>query len=107
MSVEVTQADREAAKRLAEYAGFQWSADHLDMAIEAAAQAFARHRSAAEAEVMTWQSIDNAPRNGTWILCWGVDAGYGVAKFHRNPIWAEYPDYTHWMPLPPPPETEG
>lgn len=46
MDDTVTQADREAAKKLAEYAGFTWSADHLDMAIDAAAEAFARHRIA-------------------------------------------------------------
>ena len=39
--IEVTQEDRNAAIALSEYAGFQFAADHLDMAIEAATEAFA------------------------------------------------------------------
>lgn len=49
--VKVEQVDRDAAKALTEYAGFTWSADHLDMALEAAAEAFARHRIEALADV--------------------------------------------------------
>lgn len=54
----VTQADRDAARQLCDYAGFKWSADHLDMALEASVQAFARHRLAhtAPAEpVLRWE----------------------------------------------------
>lgn len=55
-----------------------------------------------------WQPIKTAPKDGTWVLCWGEDAKHGVAKFYPNPIWAEYPEYTHWMPLPAPPaDLEG
>lgn len=42
----VTREDIAAARKLAEYAGFKFAADHLDMAIDAAAEAFAAHRAA-------------------------------------------------------------
>lgn len=51
-----------------------------------------------------WQPIETAPRDGTWVLCWGPDCEHGIAWFPPNPCWAEYPEYTHWMPLPEPPE---
>lgn len=50
-----------------------------------------------------WQDISTAPRDGTWVMCWGPDSLHGIAKFGANPVWAEYPEYTHWMPLPPAP----
>ena len=48
--VGVSQADRDAAKALCDYAGFKWSADHLDMALDATADAFARPAGPAEVE---------------------------------------------------------
>jgi hypothetical protein len=49
-----------------------------------------------------WNLIDTAPRDGTWVMCWGPDSLHGIAKFYPNPVWAEYPEYTHWRPLPEP-----
>lgn len=54
-----------------------------------------------------WRTIETAPKDGTWVMCWGPDSLYGIAKFGPNPIWAEYPEYTHWLPLPSQPFGEG
>jgi len=51
---------------------------------------------------MEWKPIESAPRQ-VWLLCWGEDAGFGVAKYPFNIVGDEWPDYTHWTPLPPPP----
>ena len=50
-----------------------------------------------------WQPIETAPRDCTWVMCWGPDCLHGIAKFGANPVWAEYPEYTHWQPLLAPP----
>jgi len=55
------------------------------------------------AERDAWQPIETAPMDGTWVLCWGPDCEHSVAIFSPNPCWPEYPEYTHWMPLPTPP----
>lgn len=52
-----------------------------------------------------WEEIATAPRQ-VWLLCWGPDAGSGVAKYPFNIIGDEWPDYTHWRPLPAPPTIE-
>lgn len=52
-----------------------------------------------------WRPIETVPHDLSWVLCWGGDTGHGVARFFPNPIWSEYPEYTHWMPLPTPPVT--
>lgn len=49
-----------------------------------------------------WEDIATAPRQ-VWLLCWGPDAGCGVAKYPFNIIGDEWADYTHWRPLPAPP----
>ena len=70
----------------------------------------------------TWQPIDTAPKDGTWILL-AVDSSYtttpltvSVCRYISSPYpsWRDYADYkflvggnepTHWMPLPPTPPT--
>ena len=54
-----------------------------------------------------WQPIETAPRDQTWVICWGPDYGFGLARFYPNIEWAEEPEYTHWRPLPAPPATEA
>lgn len=50
-------------------------------------------------EAALWRPIDTAPTDRTWVMCWGPDCSYGVAKFYPNTVWAEYPEYTHWREL--------
>lgn len=66
-----------------------------------------------------WQSIETAPKDGTWILLYDdrflhSETSYLIAKWHgplklwvgrsnskgRFPLWDAA---THWMPLPKPP----
>lgn len=78
---------------------------------------------------MTWQPIETAPKDGTWILVWGgktdedlewwdekdrnrpVTARWSPSEFNRSAHWrfASYDggyfgdfdeDPTHWQPLP-------
>ena len=59
---------------------------------------------------MTWQKIETAPEDGTFIL--GINEGdwpeMAVIAWDKEKEywwWGEYTFYpTHWMPLPPPPE---
>lgn len=53
-----------------------------------------------------WMDIESAPRC-VWLLCWGEDAGFGVARFPFNIVGDETPEYTHWCELPPPPTGEN
>lgn len=77
---------------------------------------------------MTWQPIETAPKDGTPILLVGTDGDRSICWWQRpNPHgwasaikdhpggWAddtlddagfldEYRVFTHWQPLPPPPE---
>ena len=67
---------------------------------------------------MRWQPIETAPMNGTEVLifqrieCRNEDVilAYGVANWTGS-HWDDridmppHPKPTHWMPLPPPPET--
>lgn len=77
-----------------------------------------------------WQPIDTAPRDGTWVLvCGGITDDEDSARSHAVAQWSNYlnggttdwhwqfawydggyygryEDPTHWMPLPPPPESE-
>lgn len=64
-----------------------------------------------------WQPIETAPKDGTEIV--GHDAKTGTS--HVTCVWrggwydpddhyySEAPEFipTHWMPLPPPPTTQG
>jgi len=59
-----------------------------------------------EAMEAKWLPIEDAPRDLTWLLCWGPDAGHGVFRLTPNMEWAEEPEYTHFRPLPTPPRGE-
>ena len=64
----------------------------------------------------TWQKIDTAPKDGTWVLlAGGKDGGWGptgpcVVGFWYEGDWcycywddgwrSAYTDPTHWMPCP-------
>lgn len=78
---------------------------------------------------MEWQPISTAPKDGTWIWCYGEAADEGGHIVDRNQFSAQYTNYlngrttdhfcwqfawydggyygrcepTHWQPLPPPP----
>lgn len=71
-----------------------------------------------------WQTIDSAPRDGTWVLLWArgvmhhaVNAGPSDDAIRANGIpryeWfsvsrmAPVTDPTHWRPLPQPPGDAG
>ncbi len=72
----------------------------------------------------SWQPIASAPRNGTWVLLWSKSGyaipafwGYGEDRGHSWFVHSSHGQYaykskdknwfTHWMPLPPAPESEG
>jgi hypothetical protein len=71
---------------------------------------------------MTWQPIETAPKDGTWVLLTGGDIDYGwdggfkpsvvsgqwadtrwQFAWYDSGYYGEYENPTHWMPLPPPP----
>lgn len=72
---------------------------------------------------MTWQPIETAPRDGTWVLVyepreyeprvhvahWGTPEWHGgpstwvTMALGPNPDTYNADDASHWMPLPPPP----
>ena len=73
---------------------------------------------------MRWQPIETAPKDGTRILVpYPIfDPGnltaspdrYEIIVVHWREVgwvsdgaWMLHEDPTHWMPLPPPPHTEG
>jgi hypothetical protein len=55
-----------------------------------------------------WQPIETAPRNGTKVLVWREGSDVATAR-HGSIMWLVYGylnyEPTHWMPLPPAPET--
>lgn len=71
------------------------------------------------AQMPQWQPIDTAPKDGTMVLLYpssnwveGTKGDYEVSYFDADlSAWMQsaYPDdfdgFTHWQPLPSPPET--
>jgi Protein of unknown function (DUF551) len=72
---------------------------------------------------MSWQPIETAPKDKSWVLLSGGQIGYGwyeqefppavVAQYagkswqfawYDSGFYGEYLDPTHWMPLPEPPK---
>lgn len=84
--------------------------------------------SAGSAAVGEWQLIESAPKDGTYILLWGLWAGeingpskepgfLGEGRSTKNSDWVGFNwaltggdaymtwgNPTHWMPLPEPPD---
>jgi hypothetical protein len=64
--------------------------------------------------IMAWQTIDNAPKDGSHLLLWDSqykqaviamwEKGLGGAWVEPNAEMWEPLIVTHWMPLPNPPE---
>ena len=74
---------------------------------------------------MTWQPIETAPKDGTRVDLWGRNLLHFQKRGERNVnvAWGPVTDWfggkrddwqhgrgegyqpTHWMPIPPPPET--
>lgn len=60
-----------------------------------------------------WQDIATAPKDGTWILAYGIDGTVHRVSWGRTRQdelawctahgWCAFRYLTHWMPLPPPP----
>lgn len=70
---------------------------------------------------MDWQPIDTAPKDGSLFLACNIDPAvknpsviyweFGSGPFGIAPHWRDsthhsvgYNEFTHWMPLPEPPE---
>jgi hypothetical protein len=60
-----------------------------------------------------WQPIETAPRDGTLILMWiehtiDIKGGPMIGGWHKKIGFSasRFDVPTHWMPLPPPPESE-
>jgi len=61
-----------------------------------------------------WQPIETAPKDGTEILTYRKARLISVASYwpHEGAEWCvsdgvHILNVTHWMPLPPPPASEG
>ena len=79
-----------------------WWHTYIRHGLERAHEFYAAQFRSIVAPGQQWRGIESAPVRKD-ILCWGRDAGYGVANFPPNVIWAEYPEYTDWTEVPPPP----
>lgn len=87
------------------------------------------YKDACVREALGWQPIETAPKDGSTILAWEITPVYDesgcriVDRAKRCAIvhwffgdWAGYPmnmsrpqgqHFTHWMPLPPPPQHDN
>jgi hypothetical protein len=54
-----------------------------------------------------WQPIVTAPKDRSWFLAWDYDGGFYVFRDGPGFIESEGSQPTHWMPLPPSPQTEA
>lgn len=62
---------------------------------------------------MSWQPIETAPKDGTFVLLYSpilfgeqmVVAYYELGRW--NDLMGRVPQPTHWMPLPKAPEEDG
>jgi len=61
---------------------------------------------------MTWQPIETAPRDGTWVLLYSPNENQPAVAYFNGHAWDDNGDGgfwfepTHWMPLPPKPGQE-
>jgi hypothetical protein len=69
---------------------------------------------------MEWQPIETAPTNGKQFICWNGEEmlilnkpkGHALGRWEKiSKKWTgsfvRFDNPTHWMPLPPPPNTGG
>ena len=62
---------------------------------------------------MNWQPIETAPKDGSMVLAYPSSLGHvcmtgwvvRCCPYHGG-YWDTGGDFTHWMPLPPPPTAE-
>ena len=58
---------------------------------------------------MIWQPIASIPKDGTLVLVIDDFGDHDFASWHNDHVCGEgsgRANFTHWMPLPPPPKDE-
>lgn len=96
----------------------------LSFELQVAILELQRHRAAQNVgrDVGSWQPIETAPRDGTFVDLWAHFPEFGSERRVPNALWmdgewflgqffaSQYqhpPRITHWMPLPIPPKVVG